>query len=88
MDPNSPLQTQPLAPGQLLARGVCGGLDSLVRGVDSRARIVPSDKSALAWEIIIDEVASVAEEPLPVQIARGTVLYQTCLKDHVQLLQV
>jgi hypothetical protein len=72
----------------LLARGVCGGLDSLVRGVDSRARIVRSDKSALAWEIIIDEVASVAEEPLPVQIARGTVLYQTRLKDHVQLLQV
>ncbi len=72
----------------LLARGLCGGLDGLVRGVDPRARIVRSDHSLLAWEIVIDEVSDVQEEPLSVQIAKGTVLYQTHLQDHIQLLQV
>ncbi len=72
----------------LLARGMCGGLDGLARGVDPRARIVRSDQSLLAWEIIIDDVNDTSEEPLPVQIAKGTVLYQTRLKDHIQLLQV
>lgn len=72
----------------LLARGKCGGLDGLVKGVDPRARIVRSDKSRLAWEIIIDAVDDTREEPLSVQIAKGTVLYQTRLQDHIQLLHV
>ncbi len=72
----------------LLARGMCGGLDGLVRGVDPRARVVHSAESPMAWEIIIDEVAHTEAEPLSVQIAKGTVLYQTHLKDYIQLLQV
>jgi hypothetical protein len=72
----------------LLVRGMCGGLEGLVRGVDPRARIVRSDQSRLAWEIIIDEVERTEEESLSVQIAKGTVLYQTRLKDYIQLLQV
>jgi len=72
----------------LLARGMCGGLEGLVRGVDSRARIVRSNQSSLAWEIIIGEVDPTAAEPLAVQLAKGTVLYQTRLKDYIQLLQV
>jgi hypothetical protein len=72
----------------LLQRGLCGGLEGLVRGVDSRARIVRSTDSRLAWEIIIDEVDRAEAEPLSVQIAKGTVLYQTRLKDYIQLLQV
>ena len=72
----------------LLARGMCGGLDGLVSGVDPRARIVRSDKSLLAWEIVIGELEHIEAEPLPIQIAKGTVLYQTRLKDYIQLLQV
>jgi len=71
----------------LLARGMCGGLEALVKGVDPRARIVRSDQSLLAWEIIIDEVDRAEAEPLAVQVAKGTVLYQTRLKEHIQLLQ-
>lgn len=72
----------------LLARGMSGGLEGLVKGVDRRARIVRSDAGRLAWEIIIDDVDDLAEEPLSVQIAKGTVLYQTRLQEHIQLLQV
>ena len=56
--------------------------------MDARARIVPSDQGPLAWEIVIDKVIDAEEEPLSVQIAKGTVLYQTHLQDHIQLLQV
>ena len=72
----------------LLSRGMSGGLEGLVKGVDPRARIARSDKSPLAWEIIIDRVDGVGKEPLSVQIAKGTVLYQTRLQDHIQLLQL
>ena len=74
----------------LLVRGMSGGLEGLVKGVDPRARIKRSASSALAWEIIVedDASASTAAEPLSVQIAKGTVLYQTQLKDRIQLLQV
>ena len=53
-----------------------------------RARVVRSAESPMAWEIIIDEVAHTEAEPLSVQIAKGTVLYQTRLQDYIQLLQV
>lgn len=72
----------------LLSRGMSGGLEGLVKGVDPRARIARSDKGPLTWEIIIDEVAGSVEEPLSVQVAKGTVLYQTRLQDHIQLLQL
>ena len=63
-----------------------GGLQGLVAGVDGRARIVRSGQ--LAWEIAIDGDSAVAEEHLAVQVAKGTVLYQTRLQDHIGLLQV
>ena len=72
----------------LLARGMSGGLDALVKGVDRRARILRRDSARLAWEISIDESGSAIEEPLAVQVAKGTVLYQTRLKDYIPLLQV
>jgi len=72
----------------LLARGRSGGLEALVRGVDARARLVPVDGDAWTWEIRIDEDATAMEEPLAVQVAKGTVLYRTRLEDHVPLLQL
>jgi hypothetical protein len=72
----------------LLLRGMSGGLDGLVKGVDPRARVARSDSSARAWEIIVDGVDIPEAEPLAVQIAKGTVLYQTRLQDRIQLLQV
>jgi hypothetical protein len=72
----------------LLARGMTGGLEGIVKGVDARAQIVPSEQSSLAWEIIIDGPDAPLEEMLSVQIAKGTVLYQTKLQDHIQLLQL
>lgn len=72
----------------LLARGMYGGLEGLVKGVDPRARIERSDQSPLAWEINVGALDEDVEEHLSVQIAKGTVLYQTRLKDHIQLLQV
>lgn len=71
----------------LLARGMSGGLEGLVRGIDSRARILRCEGREWAWEIVIDESAGTAPEPLSVQVAKGTVLYQTRLKDRIPLLQ-
>ncbi len=71
-----------------LERGKADGLDALVKGIDPRARIVRKDSIRPSWEIIIDESEGAQEESLPVQIAKGTVLYQTKLKDHIQLLQI
>ena len=81
-------ETMPLGWCALLERNMAGGLEALVRGVDPRARLVPLQQRELAWEIIIEEDVQAEEDPLPVQIAKGTVLYQTRLKDHIQLLQV
>jgi hypothetical protein len=36
----------------------------------------------------VDESAAAAEDPLSVQIARGSVLYRTQLENHIQLLEV
>jgi hypothetical protein len=81
-------EAQPYGWYALLACGMSGGLEGLVRGVNPQARVVRSDKSRMAWEIIIDEAAGIEAEPLAVQVAKGTVLYQTRLRDYVQLLQV
>ena len=72
----------------LLMRGMSGGLDALVKGVDRRARVKHNAAGGRTWDIIIDDVDADIEEPLSVQIAKGTVLYQTHLQDHIQLLQV
>ena len=41
----------------------------------------------MAWDVAIDASSSAVEEPLAVQIAKGTVLYQTRFEDHIPLLQ-
>ena len=66
--------------------GVATGLEAVVQGVDPRARLVPAAGGAAAWDIRLGDEP--AEEPLPVRIAKGTVLYTTQLESHVQLLQV
>ncbi|CAA0104764.1 Uncharacterised protein [Halioglobus japonicus] len=81
-------ETLPYSWFALLARGMSGGLDGLVKGVDPRARILACEDRDLAWDIVIDEVSEVLEEPLAVQVAKGTVLYQTQLEDRIPLLQV
>lgn len=75
----------------LLARGMDGGLEGLVKGVNPRARIERSTAGPLAWEIRVDDADGGdggEEEPLAVQVAKGTVLYQTRLKDHIPLLRL
>jgi hypothetical protein len=72
----------------LLARDRSSGLEGLVRGVDPRARVMRHGDRDWAWEIVIDDASDAGPEPLPVQVAKGTVLYQTRLQDHIQLLQV
>ena len=71
-----------------LKRGQTAGLDAIMKGVDPRARLVARDGEKLTWDIVVDEVLTESPEPLAVQIAKGTVLYQTKLADHIQLLQV
>jgi len=80
-------ETMPCGWQALLARGTYGGLEALVRGVDKRARLAASDDEPWTWDIHLDDDAPVDEEPLAVQVARGTVLYRTRLEDHIQLLE-
>ncbi|MDG2412785.1 MAG: hypothetical protein P8M21_13130 [Halioglobus sp.] len=71
----------------VLKAGMTAGLAGLVRGVCRRARVTAcGEGGSLCWDISLDGVDD--EEPLAVQIAKGTVLYQTRLRDRVQLLQV
>lgn len=70
----------------LLDMGFADGLTALVQGVDHRAcceRLAPGQ-----WRIAIRGEGEAAAEPLAVQIAKGTVLYQTRFDDRVQLLQL
>lgn len=71
----------------LLMSGVSDGLEGLIKGIDPKATLLPSDDQAMAWDIVIDESLELADEPLSVQIAKGTVLYKTRLSDHIQLLE-
>lgn len=71
----------------LLCTGRVDGLAALLQGIDPRASLTPVDEDGLVWDIVIDEGANVGEEPLAVQIAKGTVLYQTRFEDHIPLLQ-
>lgn len=71
----------------LLKAGMHEGLTGLVRGVCARARVTAcGEHGSLCWDISLDGADD--EEPLTVQIAKGTVLYQTRLRDRVQLLQM
>lgn len=72
----------------LTRKGKIDGLQAMVRGVDKRARISTIEGEALAWTVSIDQNVQSDEEPLPVQIAKGTILYTTRLENHVQLLKI
>ena len=71
----------------LLPLAKTAGLEGIVKGIDPRATLTAGN-SHLHWTITLAETAPTAAEPLPVQIAKGTVLYQTKLDDHIPLLQV
>ena len=70
---------------RLLQQGDCSGLQGLVNGINRRATVVGEDD---AWTVTIDDSREPTEDPLSVQIARGSVLYKTHLEDHVQLLEI
>lgn len=74
----------------LLRQGNLSGLQSLLRGIDERASLAAVEGTALAWEITLrelpEEEREAAQDPLPVQVAKGTVLYSTTLEDHIPLL--
>lgn len=72
----------------LLRDGDAEGLSAIVKGVDRRAQIKPVDGVDLAWDVVLDAQADHIEEPLAVQIAKGTVLYQTKLENHLQLIEL
>ncbi len=70
----------------LLKTGKTDGLEALLKGIDSKAVLLPIVDKEMTWEIVIDENVVPSEEPLPVQIAKGTVVYKTQLKEHISLL--
>lgn len=72
----------------LLQAGETAGLEALLAGIDPRVRLAPLDDTAMAWDIKLDSQAEVIEEPLAVQIGKGTVLYRTQFEDQLPLLQV
>jgi putative component of membrane protein insertase Oxa1/YidC/SpoIIIJ protein YidD len=80
-------EQQPLGWMPLLQDGgAATPLEALIQGVEPRARLVPVDGDGAAWDVHLG--AEPAEEPLAVQIAKGTVLYTTELENHIQLLEV
>ena len=70
----------------LMDNGFTEGLDALI------AAVVPGASSTYLgdgkWTITIDADAAEVEDSFPVQIAKGTVLYQTHFKDRIQLLEL
>ncbi len=72
----------------LLQAGQTEGLEAIVRGVDQRAQIVPVKGQGMSWDVLLEQGSEAEEEPLAVQIAKGTVLYQTELENHLQLIEV
>lgn len=72
----------------LLKRGVATGLESMIQGVNHTARLMPDDSNPLCWIVSIGEAGEALDDPLPVQIAKGTVLYKTTLENHIPLLAV
>lgn len=76
----------PLGWFQLFDAGEAPALEALIHGVDPTARLIPAEEGSRAWDIKVG--AAPAEEPLAVQVAKGTVLYSTQLENHVQLLEM
>ncbi len=70
----------------LLPQGKTAGLEAIIHGINPQATLTAGN-SPLHWIINIDNTAPSVSDPLPVQIAKGTVLYQTKLEDHIPLLQ-
>lgn len=70
----------------LLKAGQTDGLASLLMGADRTARLEPVTGTEMTWDIVLDGEAC-EEEPLAVQIAKGTVLYRTQFEDQLPLLQ-
>ena len=71
----------------LLKKGKTEGLEALVKGIDRKATLQRVEADGLVWDITIDAAASVGEDPLPVQVAKGTVMYQTRFEDRIQMLE-
>ncbi|MEZ5503755.1 MAG: hypothetical protein R3E50_14245 [Halioglobus sp.] len=72
----------------LLDQGFTAGLASLVRGVDPRAGCRRAAAGDSGWIIEITPGSEPVQEPLSVQIATGTVLYQTRFRDRLPVLEV
>lgn len=72
----------------LLAMGRVGGLEALIKGVDPHAQLTAVEANQMVWEITISASDTLDDEPFAVQVAKGTVLYQTQLNNHIQLLQL
>jgi len=72
---------------QLLESGHDAWLEALVRGVDRTASVRRIDGENMVWEVAVDAQAAAGEEPLAVQIAKGTIAYSMQLEDHIILLQ-
>ncbi len=82
-------ETEDLALGwySLLLLGKTAGLEAILHGINPQATLT-AGSSPLHWVVNIDNTAPPVSGPLPVQIAKGTVLYQTKLDNHLQLLQL
>lgn len=72
----------------LLQAGDVSGLEALLRGVDPGVSLAPAPSGGMAWDIRVGVPGATVEEPLSVQIAKGTVLYSAKLEDHIELIQV
>lgn len=76
----------------LLKAGNTEGLEAIARGVDNNARLVPVEGSGMSWDVVLDAQTQTqheaGDEPLAVQIAKGTVLHKTKLENHVQLIEL
>jgi len=71
----------------LLRDGGDAALASLVQGADPSARVARAAPGEMAWEITLGAEPA-AEDPLAVQVAKGTVLYRTRLEDSIPLLEI
>jgi hypothetical protein len=72
----------------LLLSGRLEGLQSLLQGIDPRASVERVPGKVLSWLVQLQDRPSSVEDPLAVQVAKGTVLYSTRLEDHIELLQL
>lgn len=80
-------EPNPLGWYRQMQGGANEALESLVKGVDAGAILEAVPGEAMRWDIRIEKETA-EEEPLAVQIAKGTVLYSTQLQDHIQLLEL